>query len=282
MAVLALGIYLPYGRAYGLVHPARAPIERTPANVGISSYQDVQFVTADGLTLYGWYVPPRNGAVVVFVHGLGGNRTELLDEAGFITAKGYGALLFDLRNHGKSEGNVSTLGLYEVRDIEAAVAFVRQTAEPDAPVAAFGHSMGAATVLLATAAISEIDAVIAESAFTSVEDNISDSVQVLTGLPAFPFAPLVVFFGQREAGVDISAVRPVDIIASISPRAVLLIHGDLDATIPVRNAYALYEAAAEPKELYVLPGVGHGGFLWAQPEEYPKRILAFLEKYLLR
>jgi fermentation-respiration switch protein FrsA (DUF1100 family) len=169
-----------------------------------------------------------------------------------------------------------------VHDIEAAVAFVRQTAGPDSPIAAFGHSMGAATVLLATAAIPEIDAVIAESAFTSVEDNVSDSVQVLTGLPAFPFAPMVVFFGQREAGVDISAVRPVDVIASISPRAVLLIHGETDATILVRNTYALYEAAKEPKELYILPGVGHGGFLQSQPEEYPQRILAFLEKYLFR
>lgn len=277
LALLSVGLYLPYMKAYGLVHPVR----NAPDHFPHAAWQNVQFTTSDGLRLSGWYIPPRNGALVIFVHGLNGNRTELIDEADFITAAGYGALLLDLRNHGESEGNVTTLGLYEVRDVEAAVTFARQTAGADAPVALFGHSMGAAAVLLAAVKIPAVRAVIAESAYTSVEDNISEGVRILTGLPPFPFAPLIVFFGEREAGVDIRSVRPVDVVGQISPRPLLLIHGELDDLILAENSRRLYEAAREPKELYLLPNVGHGGFLQAEPKKYPRRILTFLEKYLL-
>ena len=277
LSLLAFGLYLPYINAYGFVHAVRHVADRSPR----TSYQNVQFITSDGLTLKGWYIPPRNGALVIFVHGKNGNRAGFVDEAEFISAAGYGVLLFDLRNHGESDGNVTTLGLYEVRDVEAAVTFARQTAEPDLPVALFGHSMGAATVLLAAVNIPEVRAVIAESAYTSVEDNIAEGMRGLIGLPPFPFAPLIVFFGERESGVKISSVRPLDVVGQISPRALMFIHGELDDLILVENSRRLYAAAREPKELYLLPNAGHSGFLQAAPEEYPRRILAFLEKYLL-
>ena len=278
--LLVFGITLPYGRAYGLVHPARAPIDRAPADLGLPS-EDIQLTTSDGLTLTAWYIPPRNGVVVICVHGMGGNRAQFLEEAVFLHRKKYGVLLLDLRNHGESEGDVTTLGLYETKDIAAAVEYIRQREGADAAVAAFGHSMGAATVLLAAAQLPEIDAVIAASPFTSVGDNVSEGIRSLTGLDPRFFAPLVLFFGQREARVDISAVRPVDVIGSISPRPVLLIHGAKDETLPVRNSYQLYEAARDPKELVVYEGVGHGGFVFQEPKQYPKKVLNFLEKYLL-
>ncbi len=278
LSLFAFGLYLPYLKAYGLVHPARNAPDRFPR----VAYQSVQFITSDGLTIKGWYIPPSlNRGLVIFVHGLNGNRTELIDEVDFVTAAGYGALLFDLRNHGESDGNITTLGLKEVLDVDAAVGFVHQTARADTPVALFGHSMGGATVLLAAVNIPEICAIIAESAYTSVEDNISEGVRGLTGLPPFPFAPLIVYFGEREAGANIRSVRPLDVVGQISPIPVLFIHGELDGLILPQNSQKLYEAAREPKELYIVKNAGHGGFLEAAPEEYPRRILTFLEKYML-
>jgi uncharacterized protein len=282
LLLLVFGLYIPYLKAYGLVHPARTFPGRTPAEAGMPEFQSVEFPSSDGLKLRGWYIPSKNGAVVIFVHGHGANRSEFLDEAALVTRRGYGALLFDVRNHGESEGERTTLGLIEVNDVEGAVEFVHAQPDADATrIALFGHSMGGAIVLLAAAQMPEIAAVITQSAYSSIEDNIAEGVQELTGLPPFPFAPLVIFFGQREAGVDIRAVRPVDVIRQIGPRPVLLIHGENDALIPVQNAQRLYDAAQEPKQLYILPGTAHGGFLQAAPDEYPRRTLAFLDEYVL-
>ncbi len=279
----ALSIRLAHQRAMWLVHPGRSTPHRTPDDVGIAQWREVDFQSQDGLTLSAWLVPARNGATVILVHGLGGNRAQLLDDAAMLVEDGYGALLIDLRNSGSSEGNLTTMGYLEVLDVGGALAFVLAQPENDPQrVGLLGHSMGGATAILAAARYPEIVAVIAESTFTSVEDNISDSFKALTGLPPFPFAPLVVWFGEREAGVDISQVSPLDEIEAISPRAVLIVHGELDALIPVKDARHLYAAAGEPKELYVIPNASHNGLPQAQPEEYRKRIVGFFNQYLLQ
>lgn len=278
-ALVIVLVGLPYGRAYGLVHPARTPVERTPAALGLP-YEDVQLRTSDGLRLAAWYLPPRHGTVVIGVHGMAGNRSALLEEAQFLYEAGYGLLLLDLRNHGESEGEITTLGLYESRDVAAAVDFVRAREGESVRLAALGHSMGAAAVLLAAAEQPSIGAVIAVSPFTSLEDNVSEGIRSLTGLDPRFFGPLVLFWAQWLSGLDISTVRPVDVIDRISPRAVLLIHGAQDTTLPVRNSYQLYEAARPPKELVIYPQIGHGGFLALEPEHYRRTVLEFLAKHL--
>lgn len=277
-----LGIRLAHQRAMWLVHPGRSTPHRTPGDVGIAQWREVDFQSQDGLSLSAWVVPSQNGATVILVHGLGGNRAQLLDDAAMLVEDGYGALLIDLRNSGSSEGDLTTMGYLEVLDVGGALAFLSAQPENDPErVGLLGTSMGGATAILAAARYPEIKAVIAQSTFTCVEDNISDSFKALTGLPPFPFAPLVVWFGEREAGVDISQVSPLDGIEAISPRAVLIVHGELDELIPVENAHRLYAAAGEPKELYVIANAGHSELPQAQPEKYRKHIVRFFDRYLL-
>lgn len=279
IGLVGTGVWLAYDRAYGLVHPGHIPTLARPDEVGLTDYQSISFLTSDGLTLRGWYMPTRNDSVVIFVHGHGGNRGALLAEAAYIVAHGYGALLYDTRNAGESEGTLTTFGLLEVNDVSGAVDFA--LAQPGVErVALFGHSMGAGTVLMAGARLPQVSAVVAESAFSSLEDNVANGVQHLTGLPPFPFAPLVVFFGQREAGMDIRQARPIDAMAALSPRPVLLVHGALDQTIPVANAYALYATAQAPKELYILDDAGHDDLLQIGGPSFQERILNFLDEVL--
>lgn len=279
LMVVAFGLYLPYAKAYSLVHPERKPNTKTPTDVGIPDYENIEFTTPDGLTLKGWYIAPKNNAVVVFVHGHRSNRAQFLDDLALVHTQGYGALLFDVRNHGESDGTVTSLGLFETVDAESAVSFVRSRL-PKARIALYGHSMGAGACLLAAAETPDVSAVVVESAFTSLEDNIADGVRELTGLPPFPFAPLVVFFAEREVGANLHSVRPIDVVAKISPRAVLFIHGEDDPVIAARNSRELFAAAKEPKQLYIIPEVGHAGFLDARPNRFPKTILTFLDTYL--
>lgn len=278
-----LGVQLAHQRALGLVRPGRSLPEQIPSDVGIEHWHDVSFQSTDGLTLSGWYVGTENGATVILVHGLGGNRAQLLDDAALLVANGYGVLLFDLRNSGHSEGDLTTMGYLEVLDVGGALDFVKTQPESDVErVGLLGHSMGGVAAILAAARYPQTKAVIAESTLTSVEDNVGDSLKALTGLPPFPFAPLVVWFGERETGIDIGQVSPLDAIGSISPRAVMIVHGELDEVISAQNAPKLYAAAGEPKELYVIPNAGHGGLPQTQPEEYRRRIVGFFDRYLLQ
>jgi len=286
MVLAAIGIItdLAHDRAMTLVHPGRTLPQQTPSDVGMDLWFDVRFPTPDGLLLNAWFIPvesEEDAPTLIFVHGLGSNREELLEQAKLLYEHGYSALLLDLRNHGKSEGEITTLGFQEIFDVEGAVNFLitRNEVDPNR-IGLVGHSLGGATVILAAAYIPLIKATIAESAFTSLEDNIEQGVRELTGLPSFPFAPLVVWFGEREVGAKIHLVRPIDHLAQIAPRAILFIHGEQDSLVDVSNSRSLFEAAKEPKELYIIPNAGHGGLLEANPDEFENRVVTFLDQYL--
>ncbi len=278
---LLLGAWLAFTRAYALVHPPRSGVIQTPEALGITNYQSVNFTSADGLTLSAWYMPTQNGAAVILVHGHGGERSYLLPEAAMLAQRGYGVLLMDLRNSGQSESAPTTFGVNEVNDVRGAIEFLHRQpgVDPDR-LGLLGHSMGAGTVLLSAARLPQIKAVIAESGFTSLEDNVANGMRRYVNLPPF-LADALIFFGERAAGIKISAVRPIDEIALINPRPVMIVHGALDDLVPVTNAYTLYAAAHEPKELYLIPNAGHYPLPPAEPEEYARRITGFFDKYLL-
>jgi len=230
-------LWLAYSKALTLVHPLRTLASETPAAYGIPAWEDVRFLTSDNLELRGWFIPPEgavDGATIIFVHGLGSNREDLLEQAALLHKYGYGVLLFDLRNHGESQGTITTLGYLEAGDVQAAMDHLlsRPDVNPQR-IGLMGMSMGGATVLRAAARIPEVRAVVAEAAYTSIEDNLAHGVRALTGLPPFPFAPLVAWFGEMESGLDIRLVRPIDDVGKIAPRPLLLIHGDQDTLVPL-------------------------------------------------
>lgn len=118
------------------------------------------------------------------------------------------AALFDLRNSGESDGGLTSLGLLEANDVKAAIQFVEEQLEPQPRLALVGHSMGAAASLLAGERAGA-DAIVSISSFTSIEDNVASAFENMTGLPPFPFAPLVIYFAEREVGRDITEVSPL-------------------------------------------------------------------------
>jgi pimeloyl-ACP methyl ester carboxylesterase len=280
----SLVTYLSYTRSMLLTHPGRTQPLRTPTDVDLDHWREVSFLTEDGLRLRAWYVPVKGdeaSPALIYVHGLGSNREGLLDQAKLFYDHGYSALLLDLRNHGMSEGSITTLGYLESLDIGGAINFLMEQSEVDQDrIGLVGHSLGGGIVIRAAAQYPEVKATVAESAFTSLEDNIEEGVRELLGLPPFPFAPLVIFFGERETGMDIQQMRPIDDLAQISPRAIMFIHGKNDPVVLASNSHNLFEAAQEPKALYIVENAAHGGLIEADPEEFERQIVTFLDTYL--
>lgn len=268
-----------------ILYPPRSRVQHGPADYGFSHWEDVGFRAADGVAIGAWYIAPGSqteGAALVFLHGLGGNRGELLRVAAMVAAHGYGALVLDLRNHGRSENALTTLGYREVEDVWGAVAYLLSRQDVNSErIGVFGYSMGAAAALSAAAQFSQIRAVVAQSAFTSLDENLRAGVTAQLGLPPFPFVSLITWMGERTANVRVKQVRPIDDVAKISPRAVLFIHGMRDGYVSAENSQRLYDAAREPKELYLISRADHKVLIDVDPREYENRVITFLERYLL-
>jgi fermentation-respiration switch protein FrsA (DUF1100 family) len=98
---------------------------------------------------------------------------------------------------------------------------------------------------------------------------------------AAPLRPLVYLFGWMRTRVWVDAMRPVDEIARISPRPVFIIQGLADGSIPAGSAQRLYDAAGEPRLLWLETGIGHMGMYPADPEGYESRVIGFFDTYLL-
>ena len=272
-------LMLAYRTASNYTHPARHPPAVSPARFGLA-YEDVHVNTEDGLRLAAWYLPASGRATLILVHGLGGNRGGLLPLAQDFAGRGYGLLLLDLRAHGESEGRTSTLGLHEVRDVAAAVRYLQQRPEVDGgSIGIYGSSLGAAVAIMAAAELPELRAVVADSGYSSVEWLARHQFGAFSRLPV-GLAPLVVAIGGWQASVDAARITPAHHIGRISPRPVMIVHGEQDGLFLAENARLLAEAAREPKEVWIAPGVGHAGASGADPDRYLERVAGFFDRTL--
>lgn len=273
VGALAILVRFSYQFAMASVHPPRLarPADETPARYGIS-YREIRLTTSDGLELAGWYTPPENGAVILVAHGYAGTRSAEMHA--FFARHGYGVVSWDFRAHGESQGTLSTLGFNETLDVQAALDFVLGQAGVE-HIGAWGASMGAATAITAAADREEIEAVVADSAFPTLEEELTFAVP-------FPvMRPFTRHFAERETGLGVNAVRPIDHIGEISPRAVFLIQGASDPVIPPNSARRLFEAAGEPRRLWIGPDVGHVAMFSAMAEDYERKVIGFFDTTLL-
>ena len=283
---LVAGAYLAYVAVRGsrlLVSPEVRPFEpdpvgspATPADIGLE-YEPVRFTTDDGVTLSGWLIPAarETRTAVIVLHGFSGNR--LAELAAFVPwlHERHHVLQFDFRGHGQSGPGWVTLGSHERRDVAAAVAFIRSRGL--GPIALFGVSMGAAIAIVAAPEL-PVAAVVADAPFAELHHPIGNRMrEVGYPLPGLGSRAIVAAAAVRTRSRLPDAIRHV---ARISPRALLIIAPREDQLIDWRQGLRLYEAAGEPKELYVVEGAGHAEAYALEPEAYRHRVLAFLETHL--
>ena len=258
--------------SFTIIHPPRRPSALTPSHYGMS-YEAVSFRSLDGLQLKGWLIPNnQSDSLVIVCHGHGANMGDVLFAAKFLHNSGYDILLFDFRAHGGSEGATATLGWLEPNDLKAAIEYAKNRLSPER-IGVMGFSMGGATAITTAGQISEIRAVVADSAFADRSRLIIKAVNI----PLFGY--LTVLFAQMQ-GLNLNENLPLDYADKISPSALFIIQGDRDRLVDVMDGKSLYNKAKEPKEFWLVENTPHVQAYRTHKEEYERRVLEFFGEHL--
>lgn len=285
--VLIYGV-LPVWFSSVVTNAKTRPLDRqlteTPADYN-AEFRDVEFQTSDGVKISGWLLPSRGKrATIIYSHGLFRSRRELLERAIDLWRLGYGALLYDARNHGDSGPARVSFGYNERLDAEAAFRFLREDLRTEDRIALFGISMGAATALLATAETPGVAAVISDSSFLSFKDTLDHHVRLFLRLPAFPLSNELKSLIEWRAGFDGSMLDALDAVRRIGDRPALFIAAAHDKRMPSDLAEKLYAASTSPKrDLLIVDGPGseiHGHAYQADRKLYINKLAQFLESAL--
>lgn len=257
------------------VTPHRDPHVGTPELI-IRPYEEITLTTADGLKIAGWYVPGSLPHAIILVHGIDANRRAVMPQAAILAEAGYHLVLIDLRAHGQSEGNQATYGYREALDVLAAVDYLDELPEIE-KIGALGTSFGGAAVARAAALDPRLQAVVIESSYSSLTNAVEDAFEERSIFPKWPFAPLLIELVERRVGLEVSQVDSARDLATIHPRAVLILHGTEDHLFPPRHAQEMYESSQEPKELWLIEGLGHASPVDGREAEYRERVATFFE-----
>ena len=240
---------------------------------------EISFLSEDGLRMAGWYVPPENGALVILLHGYGGNRTAMIWHAEQLTKAGYGVLMYDERASGESEGEYRSYGWEDPRDVGGALEFLNTRADVDPNrIGIAGCSIGGQIALQGAAYYPQIEAVWADGPSTVRAGDISK--------PTNPIYALLVVANYMldwmyELKLDIEAPTPMlEIIDDIAPHPIMLVGGgtSMPFTGSEGNHLKLYKQyAGDNAELWVIPEAIHCDGPIHRPEEYATRMVEFFD-----
>jgi len=209
----------------------------TPEAAAAAGFTEVKIATADGERLDGWWRPPpaTERGVVLFLHGTPGTVPDQVWRLDQLKHSGLGILAIDWRGYGGSTGDPTELGLRA--DARAGFDFIRAAA-PQSKIAVFGESLGTGPAV-ALACDRPVAGVLLNAPYASVRRLFE-----LRGLP-IPYRWLMKDPFDSEALIG-GVTAPL-----------LILHGTDDPAIPVAEAHRLYDAAHEPKMIFIADGAGH-------------------------
>ncbi len=191
---------------------------------------------------------------IVLLHGYGGTRKQMIPRARFFRAQGYTALLYDARACGESTGDQISFGYRERHDLIAAVKHLKERGCKD--IACLGVSQGGATILFAADDLPDLKCVICESVYDEMAHAVDRRLRHYTGLPGWLGASLLTPFAEQRIELSIDDVKPVEHIGKLRC-PVFIISGERDDKTWPEDTQRLFDAAREPKELWMIPDARH-------------------------
>lgn len=285
MLIEALGLFyivIPAIGAYQIVHPVRFPVEITPSDFN-QVYEPVSLITADNLQIEGWYFPSQNGAAIIAVHGMNGNRTHVIPQSFSLLEQGYGILTIDMRAHGESEGDLYPGPWWAYQDILAGIDFLLAKEEVDPQrIGALGLSAGANAVIQAAAENENISALFVDGTGMNRTSEALNPVlpeirpYLITTPLNWNYHQFISIFSKKPLGPAIKELVP-----RVSPRPIYFVAGSTDK-IEAALASRYQAAATENAQLWIIPDADHLGGIDLHYDEYTRRMVEFFDTNLAK
>jgi pimeloyl-ACP methyl ester carboxylesterase len=237
-----------------------------------------QTVVLDGpRKIEGWWIPRDSSkGTVMLCHGYGSSKSMMLSRAYILHDLGYSTFLFDFPGAGGSPGNTCTIGYRESADVLRCLCYLKSKGEKD--VVLFGTSMGAVAIMkeMAEKNPEGVRALILECPFGTLLESVKNRFKSV-GVPAFPMANMLVFWGGVENGFNAFNFCPENYAKNIKVPT-LLIWGRQDPKVNERETQRIYQALAGPKQLLALDNAGHAHYLERYQELWTRTVNEFLSE----
>ncbi len=255
-------------------HPARYITRETPENFGLK-YEEINLKTEDNIKINAWLLRNKKSKkALILCHGYPVDKGNILASTAFF-AKDYNLLYLDFRAMGKSGGFLTSGGYNEIKDIKAAVHFLKNCGMEK--IGLYGFSMGASAAIMAAAQMEDIRAVIADSPFDDLY-SLMDSIFSNLGVFRKPLLWFMCLESKMLLGEWMSEISPVK-CASKMKAPLFLIHGDRDSQIPMKNSLHIKKSKPDAL-LWIIKNADHGEAYFFAGKEYEKRTLDFLRTNL--
>lgn len=243
-------------------------------------YEKITLTSEDGLALQAYFAKVQGShSYAVLCHGYKCIPQTIAHMADCFLARGFSLLLPAARGHGESEGNYIGMGIHERKDIRD---YCRMLVlrDPEAQIFLFGISMGAATVMMASAEDlpENVKCVIEDCGYTSVWEELALQMKIQYRLPSFPFLYVAERVCRHRAGYAFREYSPLEAVGR-TRLPMLFIHGESDTFVPFSMVHPLYKNAGGEKELLTVEGAEHALAEETNPTLYWQTVDAFLAKH---
>jgi len=249
---------------------------KNPLDYGMK-FSTVRFPSGKEGVLEGWLIAGSgNKPPVIMFHGYAAGKGGLLESARYFHQLGYPVFMVDFRGSGGSFGNSTSIGYHEAGDVLNTVRYAAGIFAKGPPII-FGRSMGAAAILRAMRDLGlKPGMLILESPFDALLHTVANRFRMM-GVPAFPGAELLTFWGSLQGGFNGFALKPAEYAKSVHV-PVLVMCGDRDRRVSVGEVESVYGNLAGEKVLKVFRGAGHEGFEVEKAREWRKAVREFLKQ----
>jgi dipeptidyl aminopeptidase/acylaminoacyl peptidase len=245
-----------------------------------ADYEEVELVTADRVNFGAWlFRQPGSPQTVIVSGGHKGQRQNSLGISAALWRKGFNVILYSYRGMPGSDRAPITLGIKEVLELQAVIAFARKRI-PNARIGLLGYSMGAVVSLLGAAGEPGVQALVLDSPFSDLRALLIENVRSASKLPGSPFVRLADLMLWLRTKSWMSECSPREVLSSLEPRPLFFIHGGADEITNVNHSRRLYDAYRGPREIWIVQGAPHTGAYFADRSLYVERVAGFFARHL--